>query len=104
MDGTGGTYFFKDVFHRNTCCFKPKDEEPFGPNNPRGLVGQLGQSGLRKGILSGEACERELAAYLLDKVLFHCLIHMPRLTLDVESLFRRSCDLFSRGSTPCFQI
>nr|CCA22060.1 phosphatidylinositol kinase (PIKF) putative [Albugo laibachii Nc14] len=67
MDGTGGTYFFKDVFHRNVCCFKPKDEEPFGPNNPRGLVGQLGQSGLRKGILSGEACERELAAYLLDK-------------------------------------
>ncbi|KAI9913121.1 hypothetical protein PsorP6_005979 [Peronosclerospora sorghi] len=98
MDGTGGTYFFKDPSHRNVGCFKPEDEEPFGPNNPRGLVGQLGQvsfvlnalssevimmvirfliciyikcliqSGLRRGILSGEACERELAAYLLDKV------------------------------------
>ncbi|KAE9030265.1 hypothetical protein PR003_g12317 [Phytophthora rubi] len=67
MDGTGGTYFFKDPSHRNVGCFKPQDEEPFGPNNPRGLVGQLGQSGLRRGILSGEACERELAAYLLDK-------------------------------------
>lgn len=98
MDGTGGTYFFKDPSHRNVGCFKPQDEEPFGPNNPRGLVGQLGQvscdlyrlqglpafffanrshlvsylynsqSGLRRGILSGEACERELAAYILDKV------------------------------------
>ncbi|CAH0477556.1 unnamed protein product [Peronospora belbahrii] len=67
MDGTGGTYFFKDPSYRNVCCFKPQDEEPFGPNNPRGLVGQLGQSGLRRGILSGEACERELAAYMLDK-------------------------------------
>ncbi|KAI9987042.1 hypothetical protein PInf_022900 [Phytophthora infestans] len=43
MDGTGGTYFFKDPSHRNVGCFKPQDEEPFGPNNPRGLVGQLGQ-------------------------------------------------------------
>ncbi|KAL7680446.1 putative phosphatidylinositol 3-/4-kinase, catalytic domain, Ubiquitin domain-containing protein [Plasmopara halstedii] len=67
MDGTGGTYFFKDPSHRNVGCFKPQDEEPFGPNNPRGLVGHLGQSGLRRGILSGEACERELAAYILDK-------------------------------------
>uniref|UniRef100_A0AAV1TR18 Ubiquitin-like domain-containing protein n=1 Tax=Peronospora matthiolae TaxID=2874970 RepID=A0AAV1TR18_9STRA len=67
MDGTGGTYFLKDPSHRNVGCFKPQDEEPFGPNNPRGLVGQLGQSGLRRGILSGEACERELAAYILDK-------------------------------------
>ncbi|OWZ05609.1 Phosphatidylinositol 3 and 4-kinase [Phytophthora megakarya] len=67
MDGTGGTYFFKDPSHRNVGCFKPQDEEPFGPNNPRGLIGQLGQSGLRRGILSGEACERELAAYILDK-------------------------------------
>ncbi|KAG6615400.1 Phosphatidylinositol 3 and 4-kinase-like protein [Phytophthora cinnamomi] len=57
----------QDPSHRNVGCFKPQDEEPFGPNNPRGLVGQLGQSGLRRGILSGEACERELAAYILDK-------------------------------------
>ena len=67
MDGTGGTYFLKDPTHRNVGCFKPQDEEPFGPHNPRGLVGELGQSGLRRGILSGEACERELAAYLLDR-------------------------------------
>lgn len=43
MDGTGGTYFFKDPSHRNVGCFKPQDEEPFGPHNPRGLVGELGQ-------------------------------------------------------------
>jgi phosphatidylinositol 4-kinase type 2 len=69
MDGTGGTYFLKDpTTKRNVCCFKPQDEEPFGPLNPRGFIGALGQAGFRKGILSGEACEREVAAYLLDKV------------------------------------
>lgn len=67
MDGTGGTYFLKDPTHRNVGCFKPQDEEPLAPNNPRGLVGELGQSGLRRGILAGEACERELAAYIMDR-------------------------------------
>ncbi|KAF0691382.1 Aste57867_17378 [Aphanomyces stellatus] len=67
MDGTGGTYFLKDPSQRKVCCFKPQNEEPFGPCNPRGFVGPLGEAGFRKGVLSGEACEREVAAYLLDK-------------------------------------
>ncbi|CAK4628794.1 unnamed protein product [Aphanomyces euteiches] len=67
MDGTGGTYFLKDPSQRKVCCFKPQNEEPFGPCNPRGFVGPLGKAGFRKGVLSGEACEREVAAYLLDK-------------------------------------
>ncbi|OQR88092.1 phosphatidylinositol kinase (PIK-F) [Achlya hypogyna] len=67
MDGTGGTYFLKDPTQRKVCCFKPQNEEPFAPMNPRGFVAALGESGFRKGVLSGEACEREVAAYLLDK-------------------------------------
>ncbi|ETV82108.1 hypothetical protein, variant 1 [Aphanomyces astaci] len=67
MDGTGGTYFLKDPAQRKIVCFKPQNEEPFGPCNPRGFVGSLGEAGFRKGVLSGEACEREVAAFLLDK-------------------------------------
>ncbi|ETW02742.1 hypothetical protein, variant [Aphanomyces invadans] len=67
MDGTGGTYFLKDPTQRKVCCFKPQNEEPFGPCNPRGFVGPLGEAGFRKGVLSGEACEREVAAFLMDK-------------------------------------
>ncbi|KDO32592.1 hypothetical protein SPRG_03066 [Saprolegnia parasitica CBS 223.65] len=67
MDGTGGTYFLKDPTQRKVCCFKPQNEEPFAPMNPRGFVAALGESGFRKGVLSGEACEREVAAYFLDK-------------------------------------
>ncbi|GLE10364.1 hypothetical protein PINS_up022465 [Pythium insidiosum] len=53
MDGTGGTYFLKRSDASQRRCFKPQDEEPFGPYNPRGLVGVLGQSGLRRGIPLG---------------------------------------------------
>ncbi|RHZ11044.1 hypothetical protein DYB37_007778 [Aphanomyces astaci] len=67
MDGTGGTYFLKDPAQGKIVCFKPQNEEPFGPCNPRGFVGSLGEAGFRKGVLSGEACEREVAAFLLDK-------------------------------------
>ena len=42
------------------------DEEPFAPHNPRGYTGKLNDPGFRKGILSGESAEREVAAYLLD--------------------------------------
>lgn len=42
------------------------DEEAYAPNNPRGYVGELGSTGFRKGILSGESANREVAAYILD--------------------------------------
>lgn len=54
---------------RRVGCFKPYDEEAFAPLNPRGVFGQLGDTVFQRGILSGEACEREVAAYLLDKVI-----------------------------------
>lgn len=55
------------------CCrwvaaFKPRDEEPFAPLNPKKFQGKLGQQGIRKGLRSGEAYLREVAACLLDQV------------------------------------
>ncbi len=46
--------------------FKPVDEEPFSPNNPRGHIGPFGSQTFRPGVLSGESCIREVAAYLID--------------------------------------
>ncbi|RLO12072.1 hypothetical protein DYB28_011116, partial [Aphanomyces astaci] len=84
MDGTGGTYFLKDPAQRKIVCFKPQNEEPFGPCNPRGFVGSLGEAGFRKGVLSGEACEREVAAFLLDKVPLSDVDRQYILNLNVE--------------------
>ena len=53
------------------AIFKPFDEEPFAPNNPRKFVGELGSPGFRRGILSGESATREVAAYMLDSTGFH---------------------------------
>lgn len=66
FEGTSGTYLLKNRGQRPMCVFKPIDEEAFAPNNPRGLVGPFGNPSLRKGILSGEGCIREVAAYLVD--------------------------------------
>eukprot|EP00002_Diphylleia_rotans_P039925 TRINITY_DN937_c0_g2_i1.p1 TRINITY_DN937_c0_g2~~TRINITY_DN937_c0_g2_i1.p1 ORF type:complete len:631 (-),score=98.72 TRINITY_DN937_c0_g2_i1:664-2556(-) len=66
-DGTGGTYFYRNVRRKPTGVFKPTDEEAFAPNNPRGLTGAFGQSGMRPGIPSGEATIREVAAFLMDQ-------------------------------------
>ena len=34
-EGLGGTYFFKDASAVQTAIFKPCDEEPLAPNNPK---------------------------------------------------------------------
>lgn len=65
-DGTGGTYLMKDAYRNVRGVFKPIDEEPYAPMNPRGYIGRLKGNGIRPGILSGEAAYREVAAYLLD--------------------------------------
>lgn len=79
LDGSGGTYFLHDRNKRKTAVFKPADEEPYAVNNPRGYVksgqiaGSMGHSdaeddlSMRAGIKPGEACLREVAAYLLDE-------------------------------------
>lgn len=83
MDGSGGTYFLHDARKVKIAVFKPADEEPYAENNPRGYVpsvsstshsssgngfseGGAGDMSMRAGIKPGEACLREVAAYLLD--------------------------------------
>jgi phosphatidylinositol 4-kinase type 2 len=70
LDGSGGSYFLHDVRKNKIAVFKPSDEEPYAPENPRGYLPPL-QTGatsasLREGIVPGEACIREVAAFLLD--------------------------------------
>lgn len=48
------------------AVFKPIDEEPFAPNNPRQMKGKFGSETCRPGVKSGESTIREVAAYLLD--------------------------------------
>jgi len=81
LDGSGGTYFLHDARKVKVAVFKPADEEPYAENNPRGYVQQGtctassisaiaastgGDLSMRAGIKPGEACLREMAAYLLD--------------------------------------
>lgn len=67
LDGSGGTYFLKDASKANVAVFKPADEEPYAENNPRGYLKHFDSNeSLREGILPGEACLREVAAFLLD--------------------------------------
>lgn len=68
LDGSGGTYFLHDARKVRVAVFKPADEEPFAENNPRGYVKQGADTdmSLRDGIKPGEACLREVAAFLLD--------------------------------------
>mmetsp|Transcript_7590 Transcript_7590/g.8667 ORF Transcript_7590/g.8667 Transcript_7590/m.8667 type:complete len:695 (-) Transcript_7590:279-2363(-) len=63
LDGSGGTYFLHDARKVKIAVFKPADEEPYAKNNPRGYVGE---GTLRAGVAPGQACLREVAAYLLD--------------------------------------
>lgn len=70
--GTSGTYFLYNHARKTVAIFKPFDEEPYAPNNPRGYVGDLGSPGIRRGILSGESATREVAAFLLSDE-YHCV-------------------------------
>jgi len=69
VDGTGGTYFLPDPRGKPyppVGCFKPKDEEPCAPNNPRGFPGKENSDGFRPGIYSAQGAFREVAAFILD--------------------------------------
>ena len=73
------------------------DEEPFAPNNPRGYTGKLNDPGFRKGILSGEAAEREVAAYLIDSEGFYSV----PMTVYVEMMGFKSNGI-KKGSMQSF--
>lgn len=87
LDGSGGTYFLHDARKVRVGVFKPADEEPYAENNPRGHVriedtssssGAQAPMSMREGIQPGEACWREVAAYLLDH---DCFADVPLTTL-----------------------
>lgn len=63
--GTSGSYILGGVDKKPIAIFKPVDEEPFAPHNPKGYVGKYGQQGLINGILSGEGAVREYAAHVI---------------------------------------
>ena len=65
-NGTSGSYFLESNTGKTVAIFKPFDEEPFAPNNPKKYIGELGSQGFRKGIMSGESATREVAAFMLD--------------------------------------
>jgi len=67
-DGLGGTYFMKDRDGVSIAVFKPRDEEPMAPNNPKVHAGEGQGEGLKQGVLVGEAAISEFAAFMLDQV------------------------------------
>jgi len=67
-DGLGGTYFMRDRAGKSIAVFKPRDEEPLAPNNPKVHVGRGDSTGLKEGVLVGEAANNEYAAYLVDQL------------------------------------
>jgi Phosphatidylinositol 3- and 4-kinase len=69
--GLSGSYFLRGADKEDLCIFKPYDEEPYAPNNPKGFVGKLYSKGVRNGVLSGEGAAREVAAYLIDSMRMH---------------------------------
>jgi len=63
-EGLNGTYFMKGKDGNMVAVFKPQDEEGNSENNPKKLEED---EFVDKGVLEGEAAQREVAAYLLDK-------------------------------------
>eukprot|EP01126_Amoeba_proteus_P005626 TRINITY_DN11908_c0_g1_i1.p1 TRINITY_DN11908_c0_g1~~TRINITY_DN11908_c0_g1_i1.p1 ORF type:complete len:349 (+),score=55.41 TRINITY_DN11908_c0_g1_i1:108-1154(+) len=64
-EGVGGTYFILDQDETPIAVFKPEDEEPGSPKNPKGLLNE-------PLLPPGGGASREVAAYLLDKG-FSCI-------------------------------
>ena len=46
-EGTSGAYELRNPNKRKIAIFKPIDEEPFAPNNPRGNTGPFGSQTFR---------------------------------------------------------
>lgn len=64
FDGSGGVYFMKSPSSKfgPVAIFKPLDEEPGMPNNPKGRANET----LRDHFSPGQGCFREVAAYIFD--------------------------------------
>jgi hypothetical protein len=58
----GGSYFCLNEASRKVAIFKPCDEEPLAPNNPKGYVGRnLGDPGWKPTVRVGEVSRRAAA-------------------------------------------
>ena len=68
LEGSGGSYFLHDARKVKIAVLKPADEEPYAENNPRGYLQQTTGKHmyLREGVVPGEACIREVAAFMVD--------------------------------------
>lgn len=66
--GTGGAYRLQTQWGQPVAILKPRDEEAFAENNPRGLRSPIGSTaGFRSGAVKpGTGADREAAAFLLD--------------------------------------
>lgn len=63
----GGTYRMRNGKGQQCAIFKPVDEEPYAPYNPKGYSGSMHvKSAMKPGICVGGGASRECAAYLLD--------------------------------------
>mmetsp|Transcript_10379 Transcript_10379/g.10452 ORF Transcript_10379/g.10452 Transcript_10379/m.10452 type:complete len:523 (+) Transcript_10379:71-1639(+) len=70
VDGClGGTYFLRDLNKNITVVWKPADEEPFAPQNPRQSENFLGKhrQAYKGAIVPGFGMFREVVAFSLDK-------------------------------------
>eukprot|EP01117_Protostelium_nocturnum_P017953 TRINITY_DN739_c0_g1_i1.p1 TRINITY_DN739_c0_g1~~TRINITY_DN739_c0_g1_i1.p1 ORF type:complete len:403 (+),score=169.37 TRINITY_DN739_c0_g1_i1:948-2156(+) len=61
-EGVNGSYFLRDSNGKIRAIFKPEDEEGTSQFNPK----KTEMKDNKRGILSGEAATREVAAFLLD--------------------------------------
>jgi hypothetical protein len=63
----GGTYMMRNSRGAQSAVFKPTDEEPYAPSNPKGFIGMMDvESGMKAGVTVGGGAVRECAAFLLD--------------------------------------
>jgi len=67
-DGVNGVYFLSGTQEDSFMgVFKPREEEAFGPSNPKDKVGILGYaSPIKRGIIVGDSAMKEVAAYKMD--------------------------------------
>jgi len=67
--GEGGVYLLRSETGENLAVFKPFDEDPFSPRNPKSPIsfGKLDNNLVIGGYRAGESTQKEVAAYLLDR-------------------------------------
>jgi hypothetical protein len=95
LEGTSGTYNLRNTNKDTIVLFKPIDEEAFAPNNQKGYTGKFGEESFRKGILSGEGCIREVAAFLLDKKNFFGVPETTFIEISHPTFSKNMNDLLS---------